>query len=46
MNTQNNEVEMVNKTDESMPEQFGNWKHTGAMVVIGIYMLFTLPPDL
>lgn len=54
MNTQNNEVEMVNKTDESMPDDSPPriwelvvkfWKHTGAMVVIGIYMLFTLPPE-
>ena len=55
MNTQNNEVEMVTKTDENMPDDsppriweliLKFWKHTGAMVVIGIYMLFTLPPEI
>lgn len=55
MNAQNNDIEIVSKTNESSlddsPPRIWElvlkfWKHTGAMVVIGIYMLFTLPPEL
>ena len=51
IDVQNNEVEMVSRTDESIPDDpplriweliLKFWKHTGAMVVIGIYTLLTL----
>ena len=55
INTQNDEVEMVSKTDDSISDDpspriweliLKFWKHTGAMVVIGIYILLTLPLEI